>query len=242
MGMPPRPPHMGGPPMRPPPMMGGPPRGPPGGPPMGPPPGAMGPPSGGGGGPPMGPPPGGFPPQFYNAGPRPAAEPAAPPSVTIEKPKVVYSAPPVRNVPKPTESSDDTSGATISAGPSLIKKPEESVPESAAPGVVAPGIELNIPAQEIAPKPMINPEALAMQIDMQVGEIMKKEKKEKKKKYVRTAAGTLWEDNSLADWDNGELHFPYRALGFSPGRGSFYKIGLIATLIPSDKGSYLSIN
>ncbi len=32
----------------------------------------------------------------------------------------------------------------------------------------------------------------------------KKEKKEKKKRFVRMAAGQTWEDPTLAEWDNGK--------------------------------------
>lgn len=35
----------------------------------------------------------------------------------------------------------------------------------------------------------------------------KKEKKEKKKKFVRMAAGTTWEDQSLSEWDPGRTCF-----------------------------------
>ena len=34
-----------------------------------------------------------------------------------------------------------------------------------------------------------------------------KPKKEKKKKYVRTAAGETWEDPSLQEWDPGKFIF-----------------------------------
>ena len=31
----------------------------------------------------------------------------------------------------------------------------------------------------------------------------KKERRERKRKFVRTAAGTVWEDMSLSEWEQG---------------------------------------
>ena len=38
----------------------------------------------------------------------------------------------------------------------------------------------------------------------EMAELVRKEKKNNKKKFVRSAAGTVWEDVSLSDWNPGE--------------------------------------
>ncbi|ESO99891.1 hypothetical protein LOTGIDRAFT_112714 [Lottia gigantea] len=35
--------------------------------------------------------------------------------------------------------------------------------------------------------------------------LSRKDKKDKKKKFVRTAAGTTWEDQTLSEWDNDDF-------------------------------------
>jgi hypothetical protein len=49
-----------------------------------------------------------------------------------------------------------------------------------------------------------------VEVDMDPDQMMMmpqghKQKREKKKKFVRTAAGTVWEDPTLAEWDPGKM-------------------------------------
>ncbi|XP_046548249.1 RNA-binding protein 42-like [Haliotis rubra] len=112
---------------------------------------------------------------------------------TIEKPKVVYSAPPMRKFPKPD------------------KKSESSVTESTTvvgeSGPVMPVMEgmaerLHMEYEEAA-MGMQGMELMEQEADMVQGS--KKEKKEKKKKFIRTAAGTVWEDPTLSEWDQDDF-------------------------------------
>jgi hypothetical protein len=45
-------------------------------------------------------------------------------------------------------------------------------------------------------------EPVTMETD---AEDVSKKKKDKKKKFVRTAAGVIWEDPSLDEWDAGKI-------------------------------------
>ena len=48
----------------------------------------------------------------------------------------------------------------------------------------------------------------------------KKERRERKRKFVRTAAGTVWEDMSLAEWEQGNDandHIRFTFIDCSPG-------------------------
>ena len=46
--------------------------------------------------------------------------------------------------------------------------------------------------------------AMAGDVSMDTEDGSKQGKKEKKKKYMRSAAGIQWEDPTLADWDTGQ--------------------------------------
>ncbi|CAH1795924.1 unnamed protein product [Owenia fusiformis] len=198
---PPRPP----PGMRPPPpMMPGPPRPPP----MGMPPGGPMPPFGG---PMRGPPPPGYrPPGAPNTNNAPQVQ--QPKKPVKEEPKVVYSAAPSIIKPvkekkekkkkkeknhensKKTENSDidgvamDTTIATSTAPSSIVTQPPEATPITQTPaGPSQPNkIDSVFEAEDIG---------FAML------EKMKKEKREKKKKNLRMAAGQVWEDTSLQEWN-----------------------------------------
>ncbi|XP_013394101.1 RNA-binding protein 42 [Lingula anatina] len=172
--------------MRPPfnPAMGFPQRGPPPRmPPPGYPPGMQGP---------MGGPPGGG--YYGHAHPGPSVPQHPSNAATIEKPKVVYSAPPVRNVPKTNNSIN-----TADTGSAQAEKPaDEEV------GSVVPGIQVNVSVDE----PHFQQEGIVQNVDGEPMDMMtvaaqqtKKDKKEKKKKFLRTAAGDVWEDPSLAEWN-----------------------------------------
>ena len=47
----------------------------------------------------------------------------------------------------------------------------------------------------------VNAEELAAEM----AELVRKEKKINKKKFVRSAAGTTWEDSSLSEWNPGKF-------------------------------------
>ncbi|KAL5019599.1 hypothetical protein ScPMuIL_002491 [Solemya velum] len=105
-------------------------------------------------------------------------------SSIISKPKVIYSAAPVK-----IKQSSETKTETV--------KPD------IAPTVMAP----------VAPPTVETPESkvdleeylIADDIDVEQMSGGKKEKKEKKKKFLRTAAGQTWEDPTLAEWDNDDF-------------------------------------
>ena len=110
----------------------------------------------------------------------------------IEKPKVVYSAAPVRNVPAPVKEQVIPPSIVLGAPPVVQNVPSkfESVPRYEPP---------EIDMSHFAPGPS---EGASMDGE-ELMEVTKKEKKEKKKKFVRTAAGTVWEDPTLAEWEQG---------------------------------------
>ena len=88
---------------------------------------------------------------------------------------------------------------------------------NAAPQYVASGIELNVPVEKIeaekkstasVSQPTSTPAAAAAsevrESSSSQQSSAKKDKKDKKRKFVRMAAGTVWEDQTLGDWDLGE--------------------------------------
>jgi len=86
-----------------------------------------------------------------------------------------------------------------------------------APQYVASGIELNIPVEKIEAEKksavgvnqaVMPPSTAAAGVEARepsssTQSNAKKDKKEKKRKFVRMAAGTVWEDQTLGDWDLG---------------------------------------
>ena len=126
------------------------------------------------------------------------------PAVIEAKPKVIYSAPPVRTVPKKPKKGKSAGKVkaeedAASAGTSLV--------DSASSGAMAAG---DGEAFAAVPVGQDDPAPVDMELDTEVSAPTKKEKKEKKKKFVRTAAGTVWEDPTLAEWDTGMWvgHYP----------------------------------
>ena len=128
--------------------------------------------------------------------------------VVIEKPKVVYSAPPVRN--KLTKKTKTRPGASVTqtkqpAGTTV--EAESSSAHSQISGV-APGIEVNIPMEKIvAERVRMDPTAMGSTQEEPEGvdgDVTRKEKKAKKRKFVRMAAGEIWEDPTLAEWETGK--------------------------------------
>jgi len=143
---------------------------------------------------------------------------------------VVYAAPPMINKPV----SEPQKTASESALVAAAAKPTENITTmietvattgiasavSTTPGTVASGIELNIPVEKIEAEKkstvvsVSQPLSIAAAAKVEPREApsssaqansAKKDKKEKKRKFVRMAAGTVWEDQTLGEWDLGEL-------------------------------------
>jgi len=134
---------------------------------------------------------------------------------TIEKPRVVYSAAPVRRV-VPTDTTPSMSADTSRLLSETTTTISATMTVSKPPQISLPGIQLNVPVEEIASERLkatgavshVEPAVVAGTSKMEVdthppAEGSKKEKKEKKKKFVRMAAGTVWEDLTLSEWDPG---------------------------------------
>jgi len=146
--------------------------------------------------------------------------------VTYQQPKVVYAAPPVIN--RPTTESQKTESlsamvttiSTIAANPSeevmtLTKTTATAPTASTEPQHIASGIELNVPVEKIEAEKKSTvitasqpPSTATAPVEVReppsTQTSVKKEKQEKKRKFVRMAAGTVWEDKTLGDWDLGK--------------------------------------
>ena len=168
--------------------------------------------------------PGGAPPTFSFNQNRPPTCLAPSPATTYEHTKVVYAAPPMINKPV-TEAQKTESLGTVVTTVTAAAKPSEkttTVTEAAAtvstvsmaPHSVASGIELNIPVEKIEAEKKSTitvsqpPSTTAAPVEIREPSTTqsntKKDKKEKKRKFVRMAAGTVWEDQTLGEWDLGE--------------------------------------
>lgn len=106
------------------------------------------------------------------------------------KPKVVISAAPVITKPK-VEKKKKKEKKTKSADSEVPEETPTVTPTVQVPKVVAgPALPAEFQIEEAAP------------METEVEDSSKK-KKDKKKKIVRTAAGVVWEDPSLEEWDPG---------------------------------------
>ncbi|KAL3886315.1 hypothetical protein ACJMK2_026318 [Sinanodonta woodiana] len=116
-------------------------------------------------------------------------------SGVIEKPKVVYSAAPALNIVTKTKRKKNMTAKTdiaVFAETSAPVASSDNVSDSAVSTTTLATEESFIPTD--------------MEIDTTVsGNLTKKEKKEKKKKFIRTAAGTTWEDPTLNEWDQDDF-------------------------------------
>jgi len=134
---------------------------------------------------------------------KPATEPQATVPVSAPVAAVTAAAKPAENTTAVTETVATTSAAA-----------------GTAPEFVASGIELNVPVEKIEAEKKSStigvsqpPSTAAATARVEPREpssaaqsnSAKKDKKEKKRKFVRMAAGTVWEDQTLGDWDLGEL-------------------------------------
>ncbi|PVD27612.1 hypothetical protein C0Q70_12776 [Pomacea canaliculata] len=127
-------------------------------------------------------------------------------SATIEaKSKIIYSAPPVKNISKGSESS--TPAASKKGGKSDRKeKPGDS--GVFGPAAYPDGSTSNMYDEGAPGAGMQSSEDITvadMEIDADVSMPTRRERKEKKKKFVRLAAGTTWEDPTLAEWDQDDF-------------------------------------
>ena len=127
-----------------------------------------------------------------------------------DKPKAVYSSAPQIVVPlekkekKRKRKKKDKNADTNSDKANSAK----STADSGVPEVVA-AKAANIPESTLEiPNPYTG--KVELQEDFQVADMeiepvvpAKREKKEKKKKFIRYAAGQAWEDTTLSEWDQG---------------------------------------
>ncbi len=166
-------------------------------------------------------PPSAPPPQTTAAPTTKASDPATTASVSVSsQPKVVYAAAPVINKPaittRPKKKLKKEPSQEQQKPDEKKEKPADATPakdtKEAAP--VAPGIQINVPVEEIeAERANVTPfgvpggsvDMMGLDgMDMDAAGTSKKEKKEKKRKFIRTAAGTTWEDPTLGDWNTGK--------------------------------------
>lgn len=140
-------------------------------------------------------------------------------SAIVEKPKVVYSAAPVKRIITENTSKPESTAETPAVlTPAVVEKPpapkRPRILEPVIKKQVLPGIELNVPVEEIEAEKKLHYQAPVVPppapVEAEHGESSTQEaskKKEKKKKFVRMAAGTVWEDQTLSEWDQGRsLH------------------------------------
>lgn len=112
-------------------------------------------------------------------------------AVIIAKPKIVYTAPPVKKAKKRKAKKEKTDEPTVEKP--VAAAAEESVPEYEPSPMVSLEEETGMSGMDM--------EELGGDMDDEVGTA--KKGKAKKKKVVRTAAGTTWEDDSLLEWETG---------------------------------------
>ena len=102
---------------------------------------------------------------------------------------------------------------SIEATTSVVKTATVATTASSASQPVASGIELNIPIEKIEAEKkstVASSQPPSTAVTSEVREPSstqsgaKKDKKDKKRKFVRMAAGTVWEDQTLGEWDLGE--------------------------------------
>lgn len=116
----------------------------------------------------------------------------------IEKPKVVYSAAPVRLHPKTGKIKKPKVAAA--AAPVVEPTSETNTKDKGDKG--GPSVTTTIPPDLGASSYTTEDDCDLMEADADDSGIGgKKAKKDKKKKFIRTAAGDTWEDASLDDWD-----------------------------------------
>ena len=112
---------------------------------------------------------------------------------SLTKPKLTYSAPPMMNTSR-KESSDNSALCDSNH----VEEHPSHVPNSGN----GMGMEVKDGRVNDDPTPITD-----MELDTEVSAGVRKERKERKKKFVRTAANSVWEDTTLADWQTGWSSF-----------------------------------
>lgn len=122
-----------------------------------------------------------------------------------DKPKTVYASAPQIVVPiekkerkrkrkKKEKGEDNNSNSTDTTKVVETDSNAPSAPESLIETTAA-----------IKPEHQEDFQVADMEIDTSVAPMARKEKKEKKKKFIRFAAGQAWEDQTLAEWDQDDF-------------------------------------
>lgn len=122
----------------------------------------------------------------------------------VEKPKVVYAAPPMKRVIAEAKELEKPKVVDVIEKP---PEPKKSRVELAAKKVAVHGIELNVPVEEIEAEKKMNyvvpVVAPSTSVEATPAPSDSAKKKEKKKKFVRMAASSTWEDPTLGEWELG---------------------------------------
>lgn len=124
-----------------------------------------------------------------------------------DKPKVIYSSAAVLTVPKSEKKKRKKKSKVQDEGTESNASTEASKADAKPKSemVAGPAIASTTGAPSTVTKDLdVNCHVADMEIDNLVTPA-KKEKKEKKKKFIRMAAGTAWEDQSLAEWDQEDF-------------------------------------
>lgn len=138
---------------------------------------------------------------------------------TVEKPKIVYSAAPVRTSSAVKKDKNSLSSTVTTEVTVKVKSTNPNDSSSVDSKLhVAPGIELFVPVEKIEAEKNqslnistpTSTSSTAMETDSAAqnsgqATSTKKEKKEKNRKFIRMAAGTVWEDSTLTEWDPGQI-------------------------------------
>lgn len=138
---------------------------------------------------------------MYNPGQQAQQESMMTPNINIEKPKVIYSAPPTCKNQKiePTRMSD--SHVVTIAGQSSSASVTSTASATSVPSNVSQ-YQSNEQTHTVTSEGGTEEEIMGVDAsnDPDSSGQQKKEKKEKKRRYVRTAAGQIWEDHTLSEW------------------------------------------
>jgi hypothetical protein len=106
--------------------------------------------------------------------------------------KVVISAAPVINKPKTEKKKKKEKKAKLSEPQDREDTPASDISDTTPKVMAGPTLPVELQMEE----------PVTMETD---AEDVSKKKKDKKKKFVRTAAGVIWEDPSLDEWDAGKI-------------------------------------
>ncbi|XP_029643574.1 RNA-binding protein 42 [Octopus sinensis] len=152
----------------------------------------------------IGPPPPGtmYPPHSLDTGPKP--DNVLPQMVNIEKPQVIYSAPPTSKGKKPEGNKQPhSSSLSVPHGASNMS----SVQTTTSSTVAVASYQMADSSQATPADNSAEDEKTSMEMsnDNDLTVQQKKDKKEKKRKFIRTAAGQIWEDATLTEWGTDDF-------------------------------------